>query len=126
MDISTQIRKIMLDEKVNIVELAKRLDTSQPNVSAKLRRNNFNIKDLEKFSKALGYEIEIIFKKQKLSLAVKFHIRSNGKELSALIPYLHGLVRIFHGSFSLLDFDVTFSAAWPAVLRCPGRQPLPG
>jgi hypothetical protein len=63
MDISTQIRKIMLDEKVNIVELAKRLNTSQPNVSAKLRRNNFNIKDLEKFSKALGYEIEIIFKK---------------------------------------------------------------
>jgi DNA-binding Xre family transcriptional regulator len=64
MDISTQIRKIMLDEKINIVELAKRLNTSQPNVSAKLKRNNFNIKDLERFCNALGYKVEIIFKKE--------------------------------------------------------------
>lgn len=61
MDITTEIKKIMLDEKVNMVGLAKRLGTSQPNLSNKFKRNNFTIKELEEISAALNHKVEIKF-----------------------------------------------------------------
>lgn len=64
MDISTEIKKIMLDEKVNMVGLAKKLNTTQPNLSAKFKRNNFTIKDLEEISTALNHKVIIEFIKE--------------------------------------------------------------
>lgn len=64
MDITTEIRKIMLDEKINMVALANKLGTSQPNLSAKFKRNNFTIKDLEEISAALNHKVIIEFIKE--------------------------------------------------------------
>lgn len=64
MDIATEIKKIMLDEKVNMVGLAKKLHTTQPNLSAKFKRNNFTIKDLEEISIALNHKVIIEFIKE--------------------------------------------------------------
>ena len=64
MDISTEIRKIMLDEKINMVGLAKKLSTTQPNLSNKFKRNNFTIKDLEEISAALNHKVVINFIKE--------------------------------------------------------------
>lgn len=64
MDIATEIKKIMLDEKVNMVGLAKKLNTTQPNLSAKFKRNNFTIKDLEEISAALNHKVIIEFIKE--------------------------------------------------------------
>lgn len=64
MDMTTEIKKLMLDEKINMVGLAKRLNTSQPNLSAKFKRNNFSIKELEEIAAALNYTIEIKFIKE--------------------------------------------------------------
>ena len=64
MNIEKEIRKILLDEDIEIKELAKRLDTSQQNISAKLKRNNFTVKDVEKILNAVGYELKIEFIKK--------------------------------------------------------------
>ena len=64
MNIEKEIRKILLDEDIEIKELASRLNTSQQNISAKLKRNNFTIKDIEKILNVLGYELKIEFIKK--------------------------------------------------------------
>ena len=64
MNIEKEIRKILLDEDVEIKELARRLNTSQQNISAKLKRNNFTTKDIEKILDVLGYELKIEFIKK--------------------------------------------------------------
>lgn len=64
MNIEKEIRKILLDEDIEIKELARRLNTSQQNMSAKLKRNNFTTKDIEKILNVLGYELKIEFIKK--------------------------------------------------------------
>lgn len=64
MNIYNEIKKIMIDEKETVTSLAKKLNTSQQNLDAKMRRNNFRISDLEEILNALGYELEINFKKR--------------------------------------------------------------
>ena len=64
MNIEKEIRKILLDEDVEIKELARRLNTSQQNISAKLKRNNFTTKDIEKILNVLGYDLKIEFIKK--------------------------------------------------------------
>ena len=64
MNVEKEIRKILLDEDIEIKELARRLNTSQQNMSAKLKRNNFTTKDIEKILNVLGYELKIEFIKK--------------------------------------------------------------
>lgn len=64
MDIVKEIKKIMIDENVNLVALAEKLNTSQPNLSKKFKRNNPTIKDLEEIAAALNREVEIKFIKK--------------------------------------------------------------
>ena len=64
MNIEKEIKKILLDEDIEIKELARRLNTSQQNISAKLKRNNFTTKDIEKILNVLGYELKIEFTKK--------------------------------------------------------------
>lgn len=61
MDITKEIKKVMIEEDINIVGLAEKLNTSQPNISAKFKRNNYTIKDLENIAKALNRKLEIKF-----------------------------------------------------------------
>lgn len=66
LDISKEIKRMMFERDVNISRLAELLNTSQPNLSAKLKRNDFRISELEKISLILGYEVKIEFlEKQK-------------------------------------------------------------
>lgn len=64
MDIIKEIKKIMIDEDINLVSLAEKLNTSQPNLSKKFKRNNPTIKDLEEIAAALNREVEIKFIKK--------------------------------------------------------------
>ena len=64
MNIEKEIKKIILDDDIEIKELEVRLNTSQQNMSAKLKRNNFTTKDIEKILNVLGYELKIEFIKK--------------------------------------------------------------
>ena len=64
LNIENTIRKIMIDEKITVTELAKRIGISTSNLSNKLRRNNLYSDDLKKIAEALGYELKIEFIKK--------------------------------------------------------------
>ena len=63
-DLEKTIRKLMIDENVNLTELGRRINNSTSNLSNKLRRNNICPNDLEKIAEALGYELKIEFIKK--------------------------------------------------------------
>lgn len=65
MNIYNEIRKLMIDENQTVTGLAKKLNTSQQNLDAKLKRNNLKISDLENILDALGYDLKIEFIKRK-------------------------------------------------------------
>lgn len=62
MDVSKEINKAMIDAGINQTELAKKLNTTQSNLSKILGRNNLNVKQMEAISSALGCELIIKFK----------------------------------------------------------------
>ena len=64
MDIATEIRVMLARENKNISWLANELNTSQQNLSNKMRRNNFCTKDMGEIAEALGYELKIEFIKK--------------------------------------------------------------
>lgn len=61
MDIAKEIKKIIIDEDITMSALAFKLGTSQQNLSAKLKRNNFSVNEMKDIAKALGYELDIKF-----------------------------------------------------------------
>lgn len=65
MDVAKKIRIMLVEENLKIIDLADRLNTSQQNISAKLKRNNFSVKEMEQIAEVLGYDLEINFTKNK-------------------------------------------------------------
>lgn len=65
MDVAKKIRIMLVEENLKIIDLADRLNTSQQNISAKLKRNNFSVKEMEQIAEVLGYNLEITFTKKK-------------------------------------------------------------
>ena len=63
-DLEKTIRKLMIDENVNLTELGRRINNSTSNLSNKLRRNNLYSDDLKKIAEAFGYELKIEFVKK--------------------------------------------------------------
>ena len=63
MDITKMIKKILIDENITVSELANRLNTTQPNLSAKFRRNDFRVSEIEEITTVLGYTLNLEKKK---------------------------------------------------------------
>ena len=63
-DVAKKIRIMLVEENLKIIDLADRLNTSQQNRSAKLKRNNFSVKEMEQIAEVLGYNLEITFTKK--------------------------------------------------------------
>ena len=58
----TQIIKMILGYKnMSISDLADKLQTSRPNLSQKLKRDNFSESELKEIADALGCELHISF-----------------------------------------------------------------
>jgi hypothetical protein len=62
-NIEKEIKKILIDENLNVSKLANLLNTSSQNLTAKLKRNNLKLNDIQEIANALGYHVEISFKK---------------------------------------------------------------
>lgn len=63
-DVERELRKILIDEDKTIGYLAEKLGVSNQNLSAKFRRNNFRIKEVEEMLDLLGYDLEIKINKR--------------------------------------------------------------
>ncbi|MCR5199626.1 MAG: helix-turn-helix domain-containing protein [Saccharofermentans sp.] len=58
---SEKIRILLSRKNMTISDLARALDTTQSNISGKLRRDNFSEKDLQEIAGILGYTCEVFF-----------------------------------------------------------------
>lgn len=63
-DVSKEIRKLLIEEDKTLIWLSDKLETSQSNLSKKLKRNNFCTNDMQDIAEALGYELKIEFIKK--------------------------------------------------------------
>lgn len=61
MDISTEIKVMLTRKKKTITWLAEQLNTTQANISNKLRRNDWRINETIQICKLLGYDMQISF-----------------------------------------------------------------
>ena len=59
MELTKKLRIAMIETEVSQVELAKRTNQSQSNLSKKMIADNFNIKEYERLVTALGCQLEL-------------------------------------------------------------------
>lgn len=64
MDFSKEIKKILIDKDMTISDLATKLDMTQQNISAKLKKNDPRLSEINKIADALGYNVKIEFIKK--------------------------------------------------------------
>lgn len=64
MDGTKIIKRFLLEQDSNTVELAKRLNCGTANIYNKYKRNNFSLNELEAIANAFNCELEISFKKK--------------------------------------------------------------
>ena len=64
MTMGKEIKKILIEEELTQAQLAEKIGTSQQNINAKIRRDNFNEKEIKEIANALGYELKIEFIKK--------------------------------------------------------------
>ena len=58
---ATKIKMLLAAKGLNMKGLAELLNTSQPNLSNKMKRENFSEKELEEIAEVLGAKLEINF-----------------------------------------------------------------
>lgn len=61
MDIAKEIKKILIDKDMTLTDLAEKLGVTQQNVSAKLKKNDMRISEVERIATLLGYELKLEF-----------------------------------------------------------------
>lgn len=61
MGMATKIKMLMAAENINITQLAGMMNTSQSNLSKKLKRDNFSEKEMEEIAEVCGAKLEIHF-----------------------------------------------------------------
>lgn len=61
MVMAKKIKMLMVEKDITISELAEKLGTSQPNLSNKLKRDNFGEKELNQIAEVLEVKYEANF-----------------------------------------------------------------
>lgn len=63
MDLTKEIKKMLVDKDMNATQLAEKIGTTQSNLSKKMANGSYSVADLEKIAEALDMMMEIRFKK---------------------------------------------------------------
>lgn len=62
--IKDEFNKLLIDEKVTKKDLAQRIDVSPQHLQNILNKKNLSFEDMYRLLSALGYDLEIEFKKK--------------------------------------------------------------
>ena len=62
--IKDELTKLLIDEKVTKKDLAQRIDVSPQHLQNILNKKNLSFEDMHRLLSALGYDLEIEFKKK--------------------------------------------------------------
>lgn len=63
MELTKEIKKLLVDKEINATQLAEKIGMTQSNLSKKMANGSYSVADLEKIAEALDMKIEIQFKK---------------------------------------------------------------
>jgi len=63
MELTKEIKKLLVDKEMNATQLAEKIGTTQSNLSKKMANGSYSVTDLEKIAEALDMTLEIQFKK---------------------------------------------------------------
>ena len=63
MELTKEIKKLLVDKEMNATQLAEKIGTTQSNLSKKMANGSYSVNDLEKIAEALDMTLEIQFKK---------------------------------------------------------------
>lgn len=63
--VAKKIKHILLDKEIKLVELAAGINSSQPNLSQKLSRDNFSEKEMAEIADFLDCDLIITFRDRK-------------------------------------------------------------
>ena len=58
------LRLTLVEKEMTAKELATKIGTTQQNLSAKMKRDNFSEKEMRQIADALGLDLEIVMKKK--------------------------------------------------------------
>lgn len=65
LDMSLEIKKILLTENLNVTKLAEILGKKRQTLNTKFLKNNFTVEEILNIADVLDYDVEINFKKRK-------------------------------------------------------------
>lgn len=61
---SKLLKHTLVDQDINISELAQRINTSPQNLSQKIKRDNFSEKEMQQIAEALGLNLKILLENE--------------------------------------------------------------
>lgn len=61
MDITKKVRRLLLESDMNATQLADKIETTQSNLSRKMKNESYSVSDLIKIAEATGVELEVNF-----------------------------------------------------------------
>lgn len=61
MDITKKVKRLLVEADMNATQLAEKIETTQSNLSRKMKNESYSVSDLIKITEALGVKLEINF-----------------------------------------------------------------
>lgn len=61
MEITKEIKKLLVEKDMTATQLAEKIDTTQSNLSRKMRNESYSVSDLIKIAEALDVDLKIEF-----------------------------------------------------------------
>ncbi|MCK1988452.1 MULTISPECIES: helix-turn-helix domain-containing protein [Lysinibacillus] len=61
MEITKKVKRLLVEADMNATQLAEKIETTQSNLSRKMKNESYSVSDLIKITEALGVKLEINF-----------------------------------------------------------------
>lgn len=61
MEVTKKVRRLLLESDMNATQLAEKIETTQSNLSRKMKNESYSVTDLIKIAEATGVELEVNF-----------------------------------------------------------------
>ena len=61
MEVTKKVRRLLLESDMNATQLAEKIETTQSNLSRKMKNESYSVADLIKIAEATGVELEVNF-----------------------------------------------------------------
>ncbi|MFE3573850.1 helix-turn-helix domain-containing protein [Lysinibacillus sp. NPDC059133] len=61
MEITKKVKRLLVESDMNATQLAEKIETTQSNLSRKMKNESYSVTDLIKIAEATGVKLEINF-----------------------------------------------------------------